>query len=427
MSGRTWAAKVRLAAIPLGVLIAAAGCGGGSGSASSTPSPRPPTGSATPAPGGASATAPVGTPPASSPAAPRQPAQAGGCVNRVYDAMSPRQRVGQLFMSSVGASGASASDLDVLRRDDVGSVFLMGHTDNGVSRVRAVTDQVQRLSPTVAGARVGMLVSTDQEGGQVQVLNGPGFSRIPSAVVQGRWTAAELQRNAAGWGRELRAAGVSLDLAPVVDVVPRDFASQNAPIGELNREYGNDPQTVARMSAAFVRGLSQSGVYSTLKHFPTLGRVRGDTDFTANVDDTVTPRDGTYQIAYRAGIDAGARFVMASSASYRRIDPGRLSAFSSVLKKDVLRDTLGFKGVVISDDLGKAVAVRAFTPGQRALDFLTSGGDVVLTVLPSTVDPMVTAVLARLPKDAALRADVDASVHRVLEAKLDAGLLHCPS
>jgi beta-N-acetylhexosaminidase len=80
---------------------------------------------------------------------------------------------------------------------------------------------------------------------------------------------------------------------------------------------------------------------------------------------------------------------------------------------------------VISDDLGQAVAVSDLTPAQRALSFLRAGGDMVLTVKPSDIAPMTSAVLSRLPKDAALRKDVDDSVHRVLTAKRNAGLLTC--
>ncbi len=291
--------------------------------------------------------------------------------------------------------------------------------------MRAGVQRAQAVAPTVDGTKVGMLVSTDQEGGQVQVLNGPGFSAIPTAVVQGQWPTAQLQQRAAEWGRQLRAAGVTLDLAPVADIVPTGLTSVNQPIGKLSREYGNDPATVARQSTAFVRGLGQAGVLTTLKHFPSLGQVRGNTDFSVNVTDDVTTRNGDYQVPYRSGIDAGVPFVMASLATYSRIDPHHKAVFSSILKRDVLRDTLGFKGVVISDDMGKAVSVQSISPGQRAVGFLSSGGDMVLTVEPSTVNAMTGAVLAKLPKDAAFRADVDASVHRVLDAKVTAGQLNC--
>ncbi|MGV9935219.1 glycoside hydrolase family 3 N-terminal domain-containing protein [Streptomyces olivaceoviridis] len=93
--------------------------------------------------------------------------------------------------------------------------------------------------------------------------------------------------------------------------------------------------------------------------------------------------------------------------------------------RKLLRTQLGFKGVVISAGLGQAVAVRSFTPAQRAVDFLSAGGDLVLTVKPSIVPAMTQAVGARMKTSAAFRADVADSVHRVLVAKADAGLLSC--
>jgi beta-N-acetylhexosaminidase len=427
MSGRTLAAKLRLAALPVSVVIAAAACGSGAGGSAASPAQptTPPSGIASPTPSTPlpSPTAPR-TPPATAPGTP--PTKPLSCVDRVLAGMTEKQRVGQLFMGSVDAGGATASQLEVLRRNDVGSVFLMGRTESGAAHVRGVTQQLQTLAPTVNGSRVGLLVSTDQEGGQVQVLKGPGFSNIPSAVAQGGLTSQRLQQEAREWGRQLRAAGVNVNLAPVADIVPPALRTVNAPIGQLDREYGNDANTVARQSSAVVRGLQQAGVYATLKHFPTLGEVRGNTDFSRNVTDDVTPRDGTFRVVYRAGIDAGARFVMASLATYQKIDPNHPSVFSNVLLRQVLRQDLGFRGVVISDDMGKAAAVSATPPGQRAVDFLSAGGDMVLTVQPSTVDAMTNAVLTKLPRDAAFRAEVNQSVHRILDAKLNAGLLACP-
>ncbi|WP_197681770.1 glycoside hydrolase family 3 N-terminal domain-containing protein [Actinopolymorpha singaporensis] len=395
-------------------------------SPSATPSQEP-SPSATPSQEPSPPATPSDTPttPARDTPTPDSTAQPQGCVDRVYAGMSRAQRVGQLIMSAVSTSGVTSSELDVLRRDHVGGVILMGHTYAGANHVRSVTNRTQSVAPTVAGSRVGLLVATDQEGGKVQVLNGPGFSAIPTAVVQGQWLTAQLRQRAAEWGRQLRGAGVNLDLAPVVDVVPPNLVSANHPIGRLSREYGNDPETVARQSSAFVRGLGQSRVESALKHFPSLGHVVGNTDFSADVVDDVTTRSGDFVLPYRSGTQAGAGFVMASLARYTRIDPANLSVFSPVLLRDVLRGQLGFRGVVISDDLGAAVAVHSVSPGKRATRFLSAGGDMVLTVDPSTVDAMTSAVLSRVSSDTSFRAHVDASVHRVLTAKVEAGLLGC--
>jgi beta-N-acetylhexosaminidase len=116
---------------------------------------------------------------------------------------------------------------------------------------------------------------------------------------------------------------------------------------------------------------------------------------------------------------------MVSLATYTKIDSKHVAAFSPTVINQLLRTQLGFKGVVISDDLGNAVAVRSFTPAQRAVNFLSAGGDMILTVQPSAVPAMAQAIQARMQQDASFRAKVNDSVHRILAAKRDAGLLVC--
>ncbi|MGW7002249.1 glycoside hydrolase family 3 N-terminal domain-containing protein [Streptomyces sp. NPDC054933] len=418
-------------ALLLGVVLPLTACGGRSThnlpQAPSTPgaptSASPPGSRAASTPGTTQLPHPSSPPLAAAPTV--QTALTTGCVDRVMARMSAAQRVGQLFMSAVSTSGIAAAESAAIRGHSVGSVILMGHSNAGVRPIRTITDQLQSMAQSVGGTKVQLFTAADQEGGKVQILNGPGFSPIPSAVVQGQWAATRLQGQAAGWGRQLRAAGVNLDLAPVADVVPAGIGTQNQPIGALSREYGNNPTTVARQSGAFIRGLSQAGVDATIKHFPGLGQVRGNTDFSANVTDSLTPRNSPNLATFRSGIQAGARFTMVSLATYTLIDPAHQAVFSSVVLRDILRGTLGFNGVIISDDLGRAAAVRAVPPGQRALRFLAAGGNMILTVDPSTVGPMANAVLSRLGTDAALRRDVDDSVRRILTAKMASGLLRC--
>ncbi|MET7455916.1 glycoside hydrolase family 3 N-terminal domain-containing protein [Streptomyces sp. NPDC005574] len=347
------------------------------------------------------------------------------CANRFYDGMTQAQRIGQLFMGGVSAARPSAVDLRTLRDHHVGSVMLTGRSSAGTRATRKLVDGFRGQADTVSGRRVGLLVATDQEGGQVQVLSGPGFSVIPNALTQGSWSTSTLRSRAAGWAGQLKSAGVDLDLAPVADVVPASLGTRNAPIGRYYREYGHTPDTVASHSGAFASGFKQARVMTTLKHFPGLGRVIGNTDTTANVVDSVTSATSTYLTPFRSGIKAGSPFVMVSSATYTKIDAHHIAAFSPTVIRKLLRTQLGFKGVVISDDLGQAVALRSFTPAQRAVDFLAAGGNLILTVKPSTVPAMAHAVSARMQRDSAFRADVADSVHRILMAKAGAGLLSC--
>ncbi|MFF4214485.1 glycoside hydrolase family 3 N-terminal domain-containing protein [Streptomyces sp. NPDC001796] len=350
---------------------------------------------------------------------------AASCTDQLFSGMTTAQRVGQLFMGGISAARPDQAQLRVLRDNHVGSIMLTGRSSAGVKATRSLVDGLQRQADQVAGRRVGILVATDQEGGHVQVLSGPGFAAIPSGLTQGSWSTATLRTRAAQWAGQLKAAGVGLDLAPVADVVPAGLGTRNGPIGRYFREYGNTPDTVASHSGAFAAGFAQAGVMTTLKHFPGLGQVLGNTDTTANVVDSVTTASSASLTPFRNGIRSGSPFVMVSLAKYTKIDSTHVAAFSPTVIGRLLRTQLGFKGVVISDDLGQAVAVRSYTPAQRALNFLSAGGNMILTVQPSTVPAMTQAVRTRMQQDASFRAKVNDSVHRILAAKLQAGLLTC--
>jgi beta-N-acetylhexosaminidase len=237
-------------------------------------------------------------------------------------------------------------------------------------------------------------------------------------------TTSILRKRAARWGRQLAAAGVNFNFAPVADVVPPGTDASNAPIGMLEREFGHDPETVAAHVKAFIAGMRQAGITTSAKHFPGLGRVAGNTDFTSGVVDTITTRDDPYLEPFRAAIGARVPFVMVSLARYDEIDPDHLAAFSPTIVTALLRDELGFRGVIISDAMG-AKAVGAMPPARRALDFLAAGGDMIISNDSQPARQMALAIAAQAARDAAFGRRVNDAVRRVLRAKDAAGLLPC--
>lgn len=335
----------------------------------------------------------------------------------VLRSMSEAQRVGQLFMVGASTNGPDAATMNAITAEHVGSVILTDTSYRGVSAIAGISHRLQ----SAAGNTAKLFIATDQEGGAVQRLQGPGFDSIPNATVQGQMSPTQLRTYARRWGGQLRDAGVNLDLAPVVDTVPDGAA--NAPIGAMSRQFGSDPARVATHGAAFVLGLRDAGVDATIKHFPGLGRVSGNTDSSAGVTDHVTNRHDAFLAPFIAGVNAGVPFVMMATAYYDRIDPARPAAFSRAVVTGMLRGDLRFRGVVISDDLGSAAQVANYSLGRRAVDFVAAGGDVVLTVSPWQIPQMAGAVLARARSDATFRAQVDAAALRVLSAKQARGLL----
>ena len=399
-------------------------CGGPVGpSGSASPSlgvvSPPPTASPTPT------TSPGATPSAPpSPAPSLAPTPSASCAARTLATLTEPQRIGQLFVLGLTKDRLDDTERDAIATYHFGSMTFTTQSAAGLTAVRTLTDAIQRLATRAATGGVPFLIAANQEGGKIQGLSGTGFSVIPSALGQGALAPATLRRDAAGWGRQLAAAGVNLDFAPVADIVPAGTESQNAPIGALQREYGHDPATVSSHVAAFVAGMHDAGIATTAKHFPGLGRVIGNTDTTASVVDTVTVRDDPYLGPFRAAIEAGVPFVMVSLATYERIDPDHLAIFSPTVIGGMLRGDLGFRGVVISDALG-ATAVAAIPPGTRAVDFLEAGGDMIISNQVAPAIAMANAVAALAAGDTTFRRRIDESALRVLEAKQAIGLLDC--
>jgi beta-N-acetylhexosaminidase len=336
----------------------------------------------------------------------------------VLASMTLRQRIGQLFMVGTPATSASSATLSAITDRHVGNVILTGRSYGGTATPARVAAALQARATEAATGNVDLFLATDQEGGQVQVLNGRGISDMPSALQQGRWSPDRLHREATTWAAQLRSAGVNMNLAPVVDTVPSARAAQdNPPIGAYDREFGYTTRVVGNHGRAFLRAMDASGVAPSLKHFPGLGRVHANPDTSTGVTDRVTTRHDAYLAPFRTAIDAGAPFVMMSTAYYSRIDARNPAAFSPFVIGTVLRRDLGFTGVVISDDLANARQVSPWTWGQRAVAFLGAGGNLVLTVNPASLPAMYRAVLRRAQDSPVFRAKVNASALKVLQAK----------
>jgi beta-N-acetylhexosaminidase len=346
------------------------------------------------------------------------------CAQETLAGMSEAERVGQLFLLGLPNDKLDAATKAGIGADHFGSLWFTATSSIGVTGVRAVADAVQAQATSSNTAGVHFFVAANQEGGLIQALRGTGFSTIPSALTQGGLDPAVLQTDARGWGRQLVKAGVNLDFAPVFDVVPPGTDATNAPIGALKREYGHDPTTAGEHASAFLQGMTDAGVQTSAKHFPGLGRVTGNTDFTGGVVDDVTTAQDPYLDSFRMGIDAGVPFVMVALATYTKIDPDHLAVFSPAIM-GLLRDELGFSGVIVSDDLGATAAVADVVPGDRAVQFIEAGGDLIISKTLAPATARAKALRDRAGSDQTFAARVDDSALRVLEAKDAAGLLPC--
>lgn len=389
--------KSRYGVLAVLLVFATAGCARGEPLQVLTPS----------APSG-SATTPAETPSAAS---------ADAC-HAMAASMTREEQAGQVVMMGV-TDNLDASERKALEATPFGSVLLLGQQGEGSSRIRSRTEAIMEY----AGAG-GMLVAVDQEGGRVQRITGSGFDTIPSAQEQSLMAEDELAGVATAWGGQLAESGILLNLAPVADVVPESKQSSNQPIGALARGYGSDPVLVADHVTAFIEGMHAAGVATSVKHFPGLGEVEGNTDHTGNVVDTDTTATSANVEPFRAAIEAGTETVMVSTAVYEQIDPDHRAAFSATVM-GLLRDDLDFDKVIISDDLGAAQSVADVPKGERAVLFVGAGGDLAISADPGTAEAMVASLSAEADADSAFGERLTESAGRVLALKRGLGIVTC--
>jgi beta-N-acetylhexosaminidase len=367
---------------------------------------------------GPSAAGALGTSPeARMPSVPRPDA----CATAALRAMSLREQAGQLVLVGV-AAGRPDQAADVVSREGVAGVFLRGRTTRSLADLRR---RIGRLRDAAGTSAPGLFVAVDQEGGVVWTLRGPGFTDVPAAGEQARMPVDRVRALTGEWAAELADAGVNLDLAPVADTVPAGREESNPPIGAHGRQFGAEPDAVARRVSAVSAALRSHGVLPTVKHFPGLGRVRVNTDTGRGAVDRTADASDPHLAPFAAGVRAGAGAVMVSSATYPQLDPRHPAVFSPVVIEDLLRTGLGWNGLVVSDDVAVAEAVRHVPLWRRAVDFVAAGGDLVLTVRSEYAGPMVAALVLRAERDEAFRARVAESAGRVLQAKRSVGLLSC--
>lgn len=339
-------------------------------------------------------------------------------ASRAIATMSLDERAGQLIMAPMFAGGNPADLSALISTRHVGSVVLIGNWNNGTAAAKTAADALQSYAPS--GNQ--LIVSTDQEGGQVQHLKGSGFDTMPSAVAQGQMSADTLRSSAKTWGGQLKQAGINVDLAPVLGTV-QVKRSSNAPIGALNRDFGLDSNGNAQHGIAFIEGMRDAGAGATVKHYPGLGAVTGNTDFTTEgILDTTTTLDDEEIGAFNTTIkQAKPAMVMMSLATYQRIDSSAPAAFSSRIIDGTLRGSVGYDGVVISDSLS-AAAVSGIATKDLGVRLVDAGGDLACIGDTSYVTPILDGIIARAQSDPAFAKNVTASATRVMTLKYQMGL-----
>jgi len=337
-------------------------------------------------------------PPAASPPAGGQPPPREAVAR-----LSLEQQVGRLVILRFAGAEAPEYVRRVLREGRAAGAILF--RDNVVDPV-----QLRSLTRTLRRAGRGVLVCADQEGGPIRTVPWA----APERAAPAQQAFGTVREDSQAGGRDLRAAGINVTLGPVADIPSVDGSVMT------NRAFTADPTAAIAAVAESVAGWHDGGVATTVKHFPGLGGATVNTDEApATVDRTRDELEedlGPYVFA----IQQGTEFIMASHAVYPALDGERIASQSPEVIDGLLREQLGYDGVVMTDSL-EAEAVQAVTGvEQAAVASVEAGVDVILTTGRGSYIRVYRALLGRARSNRAFRERVRESATRVLTAQSSA-------
>ena len=282
------------------------------------------------------------------------------------------RKAGQRLMVGFHGHEASADVKNMIRDYGAGSVILFARNVASPEQVAELVRELQ-AEARAAGHDLPLLISVDQEGGRVARMRAP-WTEWPPLRALGRQGSEEMARKMGeALAAELRACGIRLDFAPVVDV---DTNPKNPVIGD--RSFGADPNLVGRLGAAMIRGLQGRGVAACAKHFPG----HGDTDVDSHLDlPTVEhSRERLQEVElppFRRAIEAGVASIMTAHVLVRALDEEVPATLSPRVIGGLLRRELNYDGVVVSDDLEMKAVAKRWAPGPLAVLAAKAGCDLL--------------------------------------------------
>jgi beta-N-acetylhexosaminidase len=348
------------------------------------------------------------------PAVPRQ-------VAAIVTSMTLPQKVGQLLVPTVPGLSAADGGAALVRRYHVGGVIYFGQNIRDAAQVAALSAGLQEAARRQR-PHLPLLIGTDQEGGIVSRLAGV-TTVFPGQMAAGATRDPDLIRaQDQATGAAMRALGINLDYAPVADV---NVDPANPVIGI--RSFGANPTLVASMTAAAVDGFHRAGEVTVAKHFPG----HGDTGVDSHTGLPVihhTLRQWwkldapPFQAAIRAGVDE----IMIGHIEVPALDDsGQPASLSHKIVTSLLRDRLGYQGVVVTDSLQMGGVLQGHTPAQVAVQAVQAGCDQLL--MPTDPGVAYQAILRAVRRGRISLAQLDASVTRVVSLKVGRGLLRGPA
>lgn len=344
------------------------------------------------------------------------PATGGGPEEEApsqLDGMTLDEKLGQLIIAGVKGDAPTVEMKKMLLSQHVGGIiFFKNNLSAGPKDVAVLVNQLKAWNKT-SGQAPPLFFSVDQEGGRVSRL--PGVHALPTARAIGKTNDAEF----AEWigsslGEMCRLMGMNMNFAPVLDIHSNPA---NPVIG--NRSFGTTAELVTRMGMSALEGIREEGVIPVVKHFPG----HGDTAVDSHLDLPVIRKDlkalqAMEWLPFVEAIRQDVDVVMVGHLLLPELDPELPASLSKVLITEQLRGALGFKGVVVSDDMTMGAISKQYGMGEAAVLTIKAGGDLVMVAHEyENVTKVLDALKQSIQSGELTEERIDESVSRVLELK----------
>ena len=324
-------------------------------------------------------------------------------------------KIGQLFMIGLGGKTLAANESEFIVKNNIGGVILFDRNLGTPQEVHKLCAEIQALRHKTKD-KLPLFISIDMEGGRVARLKAP-FTQWPAAQKLGALDSTSVAfRFSMAMGAELRACGINLDFAPCVDVLTNP---KNTVIGD--RALSTDPEQVAKMASAIVRGYIKAGVIPCAKHFPGHGHTLIDSHLDLPVEDADIERLRAVEMhpfkkVFRARID----MVMTAHIKFPNVDPEWPVTLSPLFIQQILRQELRYRGLVITDDLDMKALATHYDRDMIPVRALQAGCDILLYCNEPDRPPLALEAVRKAVNDGAVKtAQIDESYKRVLALKKD--------
>lgn len=330
-------------------------------------------------------------------------------------AMTIEQKVAQLLVAGISGTTPGADGIAAIQNYQVGGIILFGRNVSSSRQLTELTNQLKALNTDY----IPLFLCVDEEGGRVSRMP-PEIADISAAYTYGQQSDPSLLKKLGQTlGAECSAFGFNLDFAPVMDVFSDP---NNTVIGD--RSYGSDPRTVAEASSQVAAGLQDAGIIAAGKHFPGHGDTATDSHLSLPiVNKTKEQWEQNDAIPFQKAIDTGIPIVMVGHILMPQLDPNNPATLSHIMVTDILREEMGFDGVICTDDLTMGAITEAYGIGEAAVRAVEAGCDLLLVCHEEeNLEAVYTALLSAVESGRISEQRLNESVLRILSLKTEYGL-----